>query len=100
LKRFLRKENIHKHLELHRLDCLASHGDLTSYDFCRAKLEEFSQEVMRPTPLINGHDLIALGLTPGPLFSEILSSVEDLQLEGKIATRDEAVEWVRSRYFP
>jgi len=100
LKRFLRKENIHKHLELHRLDCLASHGDLASYDFCRAKLEEFSQEVMRPTPLINGHDLIALGLTPGPLFSEILSSVEDLQLEGKIATRDEAVEWVRSRYFP
>ncbi len=100
LKRFLRKENVEKHLELHRLDCLASHGDLTSYDFCRAKLEEFSQEAMRPDPLLNGHDLIALGLTPGPLFSEILSSLEDLQLEGKIVTREEALEWVRSHCLP
>ena len=99
LKRFLRKENVEKHLELHRLDCRASHGDLTSYHFCRAKLEEFSQEAMRPEPLLNGHDLIALGLTPGPLFSEILSSLEDLQLEGKIATRDEALEWVRSHFL-
>jgi poly(A) polymerase len=98
LKRFLRKENIEKHLELHRLDCLASHGDLTSYDFCRAKLAEFSQEAMRPAPLLNGHDLIALGLTPGPLFSEILSSLEDLQLEGKIVSREEALAWVRSHF--
>jgi poly(A) polymerase len=98
LKRFLRKENVEKHLELHRLDCLASHGDLTSYNFCRAKLEEFSQEAMRPEPLVNGHDLIALGLKPGPLFSEILSSLEDLQLEGKILTREEALEWVRSHF--
>jgi len=100
LKRFLRKENIEKHLELHRLDCLASHGDLTSYHFCRAKLEEFSQEVMRPAPLLNGHDLIALGFTPGPIFSEILSSLEDLQLEEKILTREEALAWVRSRFVP
>ncbi len=100
LKRFLRKDNIEKHLELHRLDCLASHGDLTSYTFCRAKLEEFSREVMRPAPLISGYDLIALGLTPGPLFSEILSGLEDLQLEGKISSRDEALEWVRSHFLP
>jgi len=100
LKRFLRKENIEKHLELHRLDCLASHGDLTSYKFCRAKLAEFSQEAMRPAPLVNGHDLIALGLTPGPLFSEILSSLEDLQLEGKVVTQDAALEWVKAHYLP
>ncbi len=100
LKRFLRKENVEKHLELHRLDCLASHGDLTSYHFCRAKLEEFSQEAMRPEPLLSGYDVIALGLPPGPLFSEILSSLEDLQLEGKIVTREEALEWVRSHFLP
>jgi hypothetical protein len=55
---------------------------------------------MRPALLLNGHDLIALGFTPGPIFSEILSGLEDLQLEGKILTREEALAWVRSRYVP
>jgi tRNA nucleotidyltransferase/poly(A) polymerase len=100
LKRFLRKENFHKHLELHRLDCLASHGDLTSYEFCRRKLEEFTLEALRPKPLIGGQDLIDLGFKPGPVFSEILSSVEDLQLEGKIASREAALDWVRQQYRP
>jgi len=98
LKRFLRKHNIEKHLELHRLDCLASHGDLTSYHFCRAKLEEFSREAMRPPRLISGYDLIAMGLTPGPLFSRILADLEDQQLEGKITSRERALEWVRNQY--
>jgi tRNA nucleotidyltransferase/poly(A) polymerase len=98
LKRFLRKENFHRHLELHRLDCLASHGDLSSYNFCRRKLEEFTLEALRPKPLIGGQDLIDLGLEPGPIFSEILGSVEDLQLEGKIKTREEALDWVRRRH--
>lgn len=96
LKRFLRKDNFSEHLELHRLDCLGSHGDLSNYYFCQDKLEEFGQEVIRPEPLINGHDLIALGLTPGPVFSEILRAVEDRQLEGGLSARDEALEYVRS----
>lgn len=98
LKRFLRKTNFDKHLELHRLDCLASHGDLSSYQFCRTKLEELSQEVIRPQPLINGYDLIDLGLKPGPVFSEILTKVEDLQLEGGLTTREEALDWVKKNY--
>jgi len=96
LKRFLRKEYFSEHLELHRLDCLGSHGDLSNYNFCKEKLEEFGQEVIRPAPLINGHDLIALGLAPGPVFSEILGAVEDRQLEGDLANREEALEWVET----
>lgn len=68
LRRFLRTEGFEEHLELHRLDCLASHGDLSNYDFCRKKLSELDREALAPPPLINGHDLIALGLEPGPLF--------------------------------
>ncbi len=97
LKRFLRKPNFEKHLELHRLDCLGSHGDLSSYLFCRQKLEEFSREKMRPKPLLGGHDLIAEGLEPGPLFSVLLGELEDLQLEDRISTRQEALEWLRTR---
>lgn len=100
LKRFLRQEHFDEHLELHRLDCLASHGDLSSYEFCRQKLREMDQEEIRPKPLIGGKDLIALGLQPGPLFSEILSRVEDLQLEGNLRSRRQALAWVRDRYLP
>lgn len=99
LKRFLRKENFDRHLELHRLDCLACHGDLSSYEFCRKKLEEFSREKMKPAPLIGGHDLIALGLQPGPIFSRILTRLEDLQLEGHLGNREEALKWVREQFL-
>ncbi|MGH9340217.1 MAG: CCA tRNA nucleotidyltransferase [Acidobacteriota bacterium] len=98
LKRFLRMENFDKHLELHRLDCLSSHRDLRAYNFCREKLEQLSQEAIRPDPLIDGYDLIDLGFKPGPVFSEILRAVEDLQLEGKVASRPEALDWVRRNY--
>jgi poly(A) polymerase len=99
LKRFLRKTNFSDHLELHRLDSLASHGNLSSYHFCQEKLEELSQEAMRPKPLINGHDLIRLGLEPGPIFSEIMSAVEDFQLEGKLSSREETLDWVKEHYL-
>lgn len=98
LRRFLRTEGFEEHLELHRLDCLASHGDLSNYDFCREKLSELDQEALAPPPLINGHDLIALGLEPGPLFSEILKQAEDLQLEGILTAREEALSWVRTTF--
>ena len=99
LKRFLRKTNFSDHLELHRLDSLASHGKLSSYHFCQEKLEELSQEAMRPKPLINGHDLIRLGLEPGPLFSEIMSAIEDFQLEGKLSSKEETLDWVKKHYL-
>ena len=99
LKRFLRKENFQKHLELHRLDCLASHGDLSSYHFCLQKLEEIGREELRPDPLINGHDLMAMNLEPGPLFSEILEAVEDLQLEVGLDSKAQVLDWVRENYL-
>ncbi len=99
LKRFLRKTNFHDHLELHRLDSLASHGNLSSYHFCQEKLEEMTQEAMRPEPLISGHDLIGLGLKPGPIFSEIMSAAEDFQLEGKLSSKEETLDWVKKHYL-
>ncbi len=100
LKRFLRKANFPDHLELHRLDCLASHGDLSNYEFCRERLEELDREAIRPAPLLNGHDLIREGLAPGPLFSQILTELEDRQLEGSIRSREEALAWLRRNWAP
>jgi poly(A) polymerase len=98
LKRFLRCEHFSDHLELHRLDCLASHGDLSNWEFCKQKLEEIGPEEMRPERLITGRDLIQMGYVPGPLFSEILTAVEDAQLEGRVKDREAALELIRKQF--
>ena len=98
LKRFLRLPKFEEHLELHRLDCLAAHGQLDNYEIVRRKLEELPQEQLKPEPLLNGGDLIAEGYTPGPIFSEILRAVEDAQLEARVKNRNEALELVRQAF--
>lgn len=98
LKRLLRKPRFDLHLELHRLDCLGSHGFLNNYEFCKTKLAELATEELHPPPLITGHDLIAMGFRPGPIFSEILKVVEDAQLDGEILTGDEARRLVMARW--
>jgi poly(A) polymerase len=98
-KRFVRMPRFEEHLQLHRMDCLSSHRDLTSYNFTRDKMAAMTPAAMRPAPLITGDDLIAAGYKPGPQFRKILSAVEDGQLEGSLRNRDEAMAFV-GREFP
>jgi len=100
LKRFMRLRDFDEHMALHRADCLASHGNLTTYEFIRQKRAQIPPETMRPAPLVTGNDLIAAGHMPGPRFKEILSAVEDLQLEGGLSSRDAALEFVRREFPP
>jgi poly(A) polymerase len=86
-----------EHLELHRLDCLASHRNLDLYDFTREKLRSMPAGQIRPSPLITGDDLIQAGFVPGPQFKELLAAVEDAQLEGSISTKEEALALVREK---
>ncbi|MSQ47964.1 MAG: CCA tRNA nucleotidyltransferase [Deltaproteobacteria bacterium] len=97
LKRFLREEGIEELLELARLDALSSSGDLRPYQFCRQQLAALAPEQIAPPRLLSGHDLVALGLSPGPRFKEILGAVEDAQLEGQLHTREEALSWVKQQ---
>lgn len=97
-KRFVRTPRFDEHLQLHRIDCQASHGDLTSYNFTCEKMAEIPPAAMRPVPLINGDDLIAAGYAPGPQFKKILSAVEDGQLEGRLRSREEAMAFVGSEF--
>ena len=84
-------DNFDLHLKLHKADCLASHGDLSLLDFTVNKINELMNEPIKPTPLINGDDLIDLGLKPGPQFKEILSNIFDEQLEGNIDNYKEGI---------
>jgi poly(A) polymerase len=99
MKRFLRLPAFDEHLALHRADCLASHRNLSTYEFVQQKRDEIPPEKIRPSPLVTGDDLIAAGHAPGPKFREILNAVEDAQLEGRLPSRDAALEFVR-REFP
>jgi putative nucleotidyltransferase with HDIG domain len=99
LKRFMRLPEFYEHLALHRADSLASHRNLRTYEFLRNKLAETPPQEIRPTMLISGDDLIGAGYAPGPRFREILDAVEDAQLEGRLLSREAALEYV-SREFP
>jgi poly(A) polymerase len=99
LKKFLRMPHFDQHMALHRADSLASHGNVSTYEFVKEKLAAIPPEKMRPVPLVSGDDLIAAGHVPGPKFREILEAVEDAQLEGRLASRETALEFVR-REFP
>jgi len=92
LKRFLRLPRFDEHMALHRLDCLNSNGHLDTWEMLRQRLEATPPEVLKPPPLLTGDDLIHAGYTPGPRFGKILTALEDAQLEGRITTREEALE--------
>jgi len=98
LKRFVRLPHFEEHLALHRLDCLSSHRNLDSYEFVREFLEKTPPEQVRPARLLGGDDLHSMGFRPGPLFAQILQSLEDAQLEGQVKTSEEAKEFVLAKY--
>ena len=99
LKRFMARPGFEDEMELHRVDCLGSHGFVDNYHFLRARQEEFAHEPLIPKPFVNGHDLILLGLQPGPKIGEILEAAQVRQLEGAFRDRDDALRWVKAEYF-
>lgn len=98
LKRFLSLPHFDEHMELHLADCMGSHGKTDAYDFVKAKMEEYGREEIKPPRLIDGKDLIALGYSPGPVFSRILGEVQEQQLENRLRSKEEALDFVRENY--
>ncbi len=98
LKRFLQRETFDTELEQHRIDCLASHGDLTNWRFLRKKIKCLSREQIKPAPLLSGKDLLGLGYAEGPLIGKILRAVEESQLEGNLSDKDDALRWVKENF--
>ena len=98
LKKFMRADGFDEYLELHRVDCLASNGRLDNHDFVREKLATQRPEALRPPRLLTGFDLQALGYTPGPRFKRILEFVEDGQLEGRLVSKEAAIEAVNREF--
>ena len=98
LKRFVRLPRFEEHMALHRLDCLSSNRNLEAYEYVREFLHATPPEVVQPQKLVTGEDVLALGFKPGPAIGKILASVEEAQLNGELATREEAISFVESRF--
>ena len=96
LRRLIASEEFPELLALHRADCAASHGDLSACARVEALVEQLAGAPPVPPPLINGQDVLALGLAPGPRVGEILRRVENARLDGEIQTRDEALALARA----
>lgn len=62
-------------------------------DFARSRLA-LPREVLDPPTLVNGGDLMKLGLRPGKEFATLLRKLRDAQLDGQVTTREEAVALV------
>lgn len=98
LKKFMQRKTFPTELQQHRIDCLASHGNLSNWHFLRRKIKSLSQDEIKPLPLLSGHDLLLLGLLEGPKIGQILRALEEQQLEGALTTKDKALEWVKKKF--
>ncbi len=98
LKRFFRLKNFPEHLALHRMDSMASSGNLELYNFARERYLAVPAEEVHPAPLLTGRELIAAGYQPGEVFKVMLHAVEEAQLEGAIHTTEEAMALVEAQF--
>ena len=95
LRRLLLRETFPLELELHRLDCLGSNGNLEHYHFLVESAEELKKlPALRP-PLLTGNDLLALGIPGGKKMGQLLHEIRERQLADELKTPDEARAWVQ-----
>jgi poly(A) polymerase len=97
LRRLLMRPTFPLELQLHRVDCLGSHGRLEVYDFLVQKSTELeSQPEIRP-PLLKGDDLLKLGMQPGPAMGILLNEIRERQLQDELKTPAEALAWAEGQ---
>jgi poly(A) polymerase len=97
LRRLLLRETFPLELELHRLDCLGSHGALDHYEFLVQQAAELEKQPAIRPPLLTGNDLIALGVKPGPAMGALLAEIREKQLQDELKTPRQARAWARKR---
>jgi len=97
LRRMLMRPTFPLELELHRLDCLGSHGRLEVYHYLVEQAREIARQPGIRPPLLTGADLIALGMKPGPGLGALLAEIREKQLQDELASPDQARRWVERR---
>jgi poly(A) polymerase len=97
LRRLLMRPTFPLELQLHRVDCLGSHGRLDVYDFLLAQSKELDNQPEIHPPLLKGDDLIRLGIPPGPALGALLNEIREKQLQDELKTPAEAQAWAKEQ---
>jgi poly(A) polymerase len=95
LRRLIGRPTFGLELELHRLDCAASHAKFDNYHFLLDTMVALENEPPVPEPLLRGQDIMAFGIAPGPRIGQLLKQVEEWHLNGELKTREEALARLR-----
>ncbi len=96
LRRLVGSPTFVSEMELHRLDCASSHGDLSNYHYLTEFRRQMDSEPMLPAPWITGRDVMALGITEGPEVGAWRKRAYDAQLEGTFPDREALLTWLRN----
>ena len=93
-RRLAQKVDLELLARLARADCLGRSGgfDCSAMDWFIERARTLGVEHQPPPPLLMGRHLLALGLSPGPRIGELIKQVYEKQLDGEIATVEEAIE--------
>jgi len=71
------------------------HTEMVAYVLAQHSEQE---RLVIPAKLVSGHDLINIfGLKPGPRMGQLLEAVREAQASGEVATREEALSYIRER---
>jgi poly(A) polymerase len=97
LRRLLLRDTFPLELDLHKLDCLGSHRSLELYDFLVEQAAELKKKPKIRPPLLNGKDLIELGMEPGPALGAMLHEIREKQLSDELKNKREAKAWVKKK---
>lgn len=98
LKRYLALPYIDDLMLLNEADTRSASGNMEHIDYLREKMDEWEPEEIRPKKIFTGKDLIEMKFIPGPIFKKILNKIEDLQLEGIITNKKQAIKFVEANY--
>lgn len=94
IERMIREPHFGEQLALHHVQAIATDGNLATHEYAKSRWEATLREAPQIPRLLDGNDLIQMGFRPGPEFTSILRTVEDLALEKKFASKEEALEYV------
>lgn len=97
LKMFIARKSFALEFELYSLYCRQAGEGKDNCRFLNEKIKSYSSEDLAPPPFLSGHDLIELGLDPGPKMKPVLDEAYLLQLEGRHKNREEALIWAREQ---
>ena len=97
LKKWLAQPLFEPLVQLIRCHEKAQGRSLAKLNQLRRQITDLGDEPIAPPQLLDGHDLIRLGVAPGPRLGQLLEELYLAQLENHVRTTRQAQQWIRQR---